>query len=142
MFKFIEKMNNNINSWYLNFIIGVCLVIGGVYITYNQLKFVESSVSANGTVIGLVQKGDSLYPKIQFQDKTGEDIMFVSTFGCSPACYEKQEQVNVLYNYNDINDAQLNSFMSLWLGSIILFFVGTVFIIMSFFKIKRLRHQF
>ncbi|KMT64434.1 hypothetical protein XM47_14140 [Catenovulum maritimum] len=64
---------------------------------------------------------------------------FESSFGCKPTCFEEQEQVTVLYRDGNAKDPRISDFMSLWLPSLLLLGIGTSFIVVSFFQIKRLR---
>ena len=97
------------------------------------------ALSAQGTVIELVRKDDSLYPVVSFNDETGKTHTFESSYGCSPACYEEKEQVTVFYNDDNVKAPKVSGFMSLWLPSLLLLGIGIGFVSVSLFQIKKLR---
>jgi hypothetical protein len=134
-------MNNSIKIGYLYLVLGILMVFGGFFVTKNTSDFIDGALSSKGTVIELIQKEDSLYPKIEFQDETQKSHTFKSSFGCSPACYKEQEQVAVLYSSGEIKNPRINSFMSLWLPSLLLFGIGISFVIASLFQIKKLKRS-
>ena len=117
------------------------MVIAGSYITKTTADFIDGALSTEGVVLELVQRDDSLYPKIEFLDSTGQSHIFEANYGCSPACYKEQERVNVLYNTDKIMDTKIDSFMGLWLASIILFGIGVSFVVVSLFQLKRLNRE-
>ena len=139
MFSVVSKMNNSIKVGYLYLILGVLMFLGGLYITKSTSDFIDNALSANGTVIELIRKEDSLYPIVSFQDKTEKLHTFESNFGCSPACYKEQEQVTVLYSDSNVKQPKISGFLSLWLPSLLLLGIGISFVVVSLFQIKRLR---
>jgi hypothetical protein len=134
-------MNNSIKIGYLYLVLGILMVLGGFFVTKNTSDFIDGALSSKGTVIELIQKEDSLYPKIEFQDETQKSHTFKSSFGCSTSCYKEQEQVVVLYSSGEIKNPRINSFMSLWLPSLLLFGIGISFVIASLFQIKKLKRS-
>jgi hypothetical protein len=141
MFNIVNNMNNSRKIGYLYLVIGILSIVGGLYITKSTYNFIENASSTEGVVLELVQRDDSLYPKIEFQDKTGESHIFEANSGCSPACYKEQEQVNILYVAGKNLNAKINSFMALWLPSLLLLGVGSAFVIVSLLQIKRLNNS-
>ncbi|AWB66011.1 hypothetical protein C2869_05965 [Saccharobesus litoralis] len=97
-------MNNSTKVGYLYFILGTLMFFSGLYITKSTSDFIDNALSANGTVIELIRRDDSFYPVVSFTDETKKQHTFQSSFGCSPACYKEQEQVNVLYSVGNINN--------------------------------------
>jgi hypothetical protein len=139
MFSVVSKMNNSPTIGYLYLTLGILMVIGGFYFTKSTSDFIDIALPSEGVVLELVQKDESLYPKIEFQDHTGKSHIFVANFGCSPACYKEQDSVKVLYNSNKVMDIKIDSFMGLWFASLILFSIGIIFVIFSLFQLKRLK---
>jgi len=79
-------------------------------------KLVTNGEHAKGIIIE-VKKGPSslskYYPRIHFITKDGEEIEFVSATGSNPSIYDVNEQVQIVYNHDNPNDAFINSsFMS------------------------------
>jgi len=134
-------MNNSSEVGYLQLALGVLMVIGGLYIIKSTSEFVSSALSAKGVVLESVQKDDYFYPRIEFQDLTGNLHIIDASPGCNPACYEDLDHVNILYRPNTILDAKIDSFMGLWLSGVGVFSVGTSFVIMSLFQLKRLKRK-
>ena len=138
MFSIVNKMNNSRKIGYLYLVLGILSIVGGLYVTKSTYDFIENALSAEGVVLELMQRDDSLYPKIEFQDYTGKSHTFEANYGCSPACYKEQERVNILYLADEITNTEINSFMALWLPSLLLLGVGSSFVIVSLLQIKRL----
>jgi hypothetical protein len=139
MFSVVSKMNNSIKVGYLYLLLGVLMFLFGLYNTKSTSDFIDSALSAQGTVIELIRKDDSLYPVVSFIDETGTTHTFESNYGCSPACYKEQEQVTVLYSDGNVKNLKVSGFMSLWLPSLLLLGIGISFVSVSLFQIKRLR---
>lgn len=139
MFRVVSKMNNSIKVGYLYLLLGVLAFLFGLYITKSTSDFIDSALSAEGTVIELIRKDDSLYPVVSFNDEIGKMHTFESNYGCSPACYKEQEQVTVLYSDGNVKDPKVSGFMSLWLPSLLLLGIGISFVAVSLFQIKKLR---
>jgi hypothetical protein len=141
MFSIVTKMNNSSGVGYLYLLLGGLMIIGGLYLTKSTLEFVGNALSTEGVVIESVQKGEHLYPRIKFQDHNGKSHIIDASPGCRPACYRDLERVNILYRPDVVMDAQIDSFMGLWLSGVGVFSVGASFVIISLFQLKRLKRK-
>ena len=139
MFSMVSKMNNSIKVGYLYLLLGVLMFLFGLYTAKSTSDFIDSALSAKGTVIELIRKDDTLYPIVSFNDETGKTHTFESNYGCNPACYKEQDQVTVLYSDGNDKDPKVSGLMSLWLPSMLLIGIGISFVSVSLFQIKRLR---
>lgn len=99
-------------------------------------KLVTNGEHAKGIIIE-VKKGPSslskYYPRIHFITKDGEEIEFVSATGSNPSIYDVNEQVQIVYNHDNPNDAFINSFIEVWLASAIYAFMSFLLFIFSCF---------
>lgn len=141
MFSVVRKMNESLGVGYLYFVLGLLMVIGGLYITKSTSEFVGTALPTEGVVLESVQKGDYLYPRIKFQDHTGKSHIIDASPGCRPACYKDLERVNILYTPDVMMDAKIDSFMGIWLPGVGVFCVGASFVIISLFQLKRLSRK-
>jgi hypothetical protein len=108
---------------YLFLLIGIGLLGGAGYIFFNTSEFVSGARKAQGTVVGL----KSGAPEVRFQAQDGREIRFTSSVSSKPPAYSVGENVEVLYRPDRPEDAEVNAFMSLWLGVIILGALGSMF---------------
>jgi hypothetical protein len=103
-------------------------------IAYQRTQaFINSSVVAQGTVLelqrSLTTDSSSYYPVIEFATVQGERIEFKSNFGSNPPSYQPGDTVSILYPEDNPDNAQINSFVSLWLFILIFAVVGGSFTI-------------
>lgn len=81
-------------------------------------------------------------PVIRFQDQSAMDVEFVAP-GSNPASYDVGDSVDVVYQPGDPQNARINSFWSLWIGSIVsgifggMFFCASVLLIYSSISMLR-----
>ena len=116
----------------------LCIVIGAVVLV-RTMQFVAKAEHATGTVIELTgeidSEGDELFfPVVRFTTADGKEIEFESSSGSSPASHSTGDRVEVLYDPDDPNDAQLSGFVDLWLFTIIFFLVGGAFLAVGWFS--------
>jgi hypothetical protein len=123
----------------LMMIAGLIMAITTVPWTLNKRSFVAAAASASGVVVGQVyhpavgRYGSSEYcPKVQFQTRTGNDIVFVDTTGCNkPPAFPDNMTVTVLYDATYPQNATIQSFRTLWLPEVGLASVGALFFILG-----------
>jgi len=132
-------MNNSLKVSYLYLLLGFIAFIVGVFVTTNTIKFTQQAINTKGKVSSLVVVDTKIYPEITFSNSSNETHKFISNSGCKPACYKKDETVNVLYLPSQPNQAQINSFVSLWLPTLLTCGIGLIFIVFSLLQIKRLK---
>ncbi|MDP2563653.1 DUF3592 domain-containing protein [Pseudoalteromonas marina] len=139
MSSIINRMNNSLKVSYLYLLLGVLAVIVGIFVTTNTIEFTQQAINTKGKVSSLVVIDTKIYPEVAFSSSSNETHKFISNSGCKPACYKKGESVNVLYLPNQPNQAQLNSFVSLWVPTLLTCGKGSIFIVFSLLQIKRLK---
>ncbi|MCF6340306.1 MAG: DUF3592 domain-containing protein [Sulfurimonas sp.] len=99
-------------------------------------ELIANGEHTNGIIIE-VKKGPSslskYYPRIHFITKDGKEIEFVSSTGSNPSLYNVDDQVQIVYNYDDPKDAFINSFIEVWIASAIYAFMSFLLFIFSGF---------
>jgi hypothetical protein len=113
----------------LFFVLGMGAVVGACFTFLHTRQFLQNAVGVSGVVVenvvGHGSNGNPAYfPRIRFQTADGHEIDFVSRTGNNPAAYSVGESVSVLYDPQQPNKASVNSFVSLWLATIILVPLG------------------
>jgi hypothetical protein len=116
-------------------VVGIVLLIIGVWITADKLDLVSNGMRADGTVVDLKREYSSsngsssyvYYPIVKFRTEGGGTIEFRSSVGSSHSSYSRGEGVTVVYDPNDPERAEIDSIFALWGGSLIIFAVGAVF---------------
>lgn len=114
--------------------IGIACLVGGIVWGVNTKKFVDGAVKTSGTVVEVQRRqsssddGPTYYPVVRFADAEGRDVTFTSSTGSNPPSHREGDRVEVLYDPRDPNDAEINSFFSLWFGPLMIGgLFGTIF---------------
>lgn len=122
--------------WRIGCVFGIVAVILATvcYFTYSyNRKLLARADRAAGTVVELRRSGgDSTYrPVVSFRTAAGQPVTFVTSWGTSPPAYSKGDQVTVLYDAATPDKAEIEGFLSLWLGTLILAGLTTIFALLS-----------
>jgi hypothetical protein len=112
--------------------IGLLLLAGAAYLTFDTRSWLARSVEAQGVVVELVatrdRDGNVLFaPKVRFETANGKPVEFLSSLRTNPPAYAVGQSVRVLYDPEKPGSAALAGFFSLWFVPIVLGFIGTVF---------------
>jgi hypothetical protein len=106
------------------------LLGGALWAYFKQQRQMQSRVAAVGTVVELTTqataRGSIICPVVEFTASSGEKITFTSEFGSRPAGHQIGQSVNVRYDANDPQKAEIESAMNLWLIPLILVFMGAI----------------
>lgn len=120
---------------YLFTFLGLAMLIGTFYINEDTRSFIAQATKTEGTVVQLIlsysDHSRTYRPLVRFTDTNGKAIEFVSSTGSNPPGYSEGEKVEVLYLPAEPYKARLNSFFSLWGGSIIVGGLGTIFLLIG-----------
>lgn len=89
----------------------------------HAMRFVSGAERTTGTVIELSSEfsdGDEVfYPIVRFTTAEGRSVEFESSSGSSPPSESVGDQVDVLYDPDDPEDAQISGFFHLWLWPLV-----------------------
>lgn len=120
-------------------LIGLSLVTIAFSMYSNTHSFLDHAVTTEGTVTQLVRSyssqnsgSSSYFPVIRFFTPDGNLVEFQSSTGSNPPSYSRGELVEVLYSPERPERAQINSFGSLWGGTLIIGGLGLVFFLVGF----------
>ncbi len=120
---------------YVFTIIGIGMLVGAFFMYKSANEFLETSITAEGTVIDLLRSRSSsssdnsitYKPLVEFTEKEGNRIEFSSSTSSNPPSYSVGEKVEVLYNPESPNKAKIKGFFSIWGGVTIVGILGFVF---------------
>ena len=125
---------------YVFAIIGLTLLGGALYLYKDKQAFLKKAEVTQGTVIELLRtKSDNSItycPVVAFTTKAGTKISFSSSVSSNPPSYNEGENVEVLYDPINPNNATIKGFKSLYLGVLIVGIIGTAFFILGFISIR------
>jgi hypothetical protein len=113
--------------------LGLLLLLGAAWTVWSTATWVARAIEVRGSVIELVRSRDRenttylFAPVVQFQTLEGNSVEFESGMRSNPPAYRKGQTVSVLYDPDEPRSAAIRGFFSLWLMSIILGFIGTIF---------------
>ncbi|MHC4758443.1 MAG: DUF3592 domain-containing protein [Planctomycetota bacterium] len=113
-------------------IIGVMMILFfsgifglGTYFTIKTNKFLETAVKTEGKVVEMEKSysdGNSRYcPIFTFVDNTGNEQRARSSVSSYPPPYEVGDNIPVLYDPQNPEKADIDSFWNLWLASVVFF---------------------
>jgi hypothetical protein len=121
------------------------------FFTLNTLRFLDRSVSVQGTITALVpvtrsgsdQDGGgsqiTYAPEFSFTAADGRVFSVTSTFSSNPASFDVGDTVSVLYQPDHPDHARIDSFGQLWGISLIVGGIGAVFLAVALAVILQLR---
>ena len=117
--------------------LGLASIAFSVFWANEQLKFIQLSVVTSGEVVEQYVdtniEGDEFYhPVIAYESNLGEQFRFRSITGSTSPAYDIGEIVQIRYNLANPNDARINSFLSIWGLSILMFFIGALLVSIGF----------
>ena len=117
--------------------LGLMLLLGAAWTVWSTTTWVARAVEVKGSVIEMVRSRDRenttylFAPVVRFQTLEGNTVEFESAMRSNPPAYRKGQTVTVLYDPDEPRSAAIRGFFSLWLMSIILGFIGTIFTIVG-----------
>lgn len=105
-------------------VVGAPFLLLGLSQVYKVVQLERSWISAPGTVVDNMTvafaTGASYAPVVDFRTMEGETVRFTDGVGTIPPDYEVGAKVKVLYDPNDVHNAQVVSWKRLWLGPTLL----------------------
>ena len=141
-------------SKYLLALIGFSLLVEAYFDYKSKSSFLSEAIKTEGKVVDHVKaqsgNSDNSYtyrPVVHFMNQNGHIIKFVSPLGSNPPNYSIGEKVEIFYHPTEPQNAMINSFISIWGGSVIRGGMGVlVFVIGSYIIIvgisKNLKNDF
>lgn len=119
--------------------IGIAMLTGTLFMYKSTNEFLEISISSEGTVIDLLASRSSsssnnsitFQPLVQFTEKKGNNIEFLSSTSSNPPSYSVGEKIEIIYNPESPNKAKIKSFFSIWGGVTIVGSLGFIFFIIG-----------
>ncbi len=125
----MQQPQIGLGKWTFVFLpVGLILLAGALYCLLSVQSFLSTSVITTGTVIdqelGTDIDGVSYQPIITFRDQQNTAHTFVAEVYANFVQYPEGTTVEVIYNPQDISQAQLNSFWGLYLWPVLLGVLG------------------
>ena len=113
----------------------ILLAIAGI-VYFREQTFLSSAEKATGTVTDFNLSssddgGNSYCPVIDFTTAGGEPVKYFANVCSSPPSYEIGEEVEVVYDPQDIKHVQMNGFWSQYVGVVVLGAIGLPFFLLG-----------
>ena len=105
------------------------LSLGASFFVYQHTqKFIQSASRTKGTVSKLIRRpGDnSYYPIFLFEDQQGNKHSVDSLSGNYPAAYKVGDVVSVIYQTDNPENAEIDTFLNVWIWPMALAGFGVV----------------
>jgi hypothetical protein len=113
--------------------IGLLLLSLAVWSFWSTKAWMARCIETEGTVIEMVRYRDSdntgyvFAPRVRFETAEGRTIEFENRLRTYPPAYRPRDTVTVLYERDVPESAAIRGFFSLWLMTLILTFIGSIF---------------
>ncbi|MBB5056527.1 hypothetical protein HDF16_001212 [Granulicella aggregans] len=104
-----------------------------VFLYRSTRKFLASSKTASGTILADKEGSLSSKPRFTFTTEDGTEIVVVSNTATKAHTFRKGQTVRVLYDPARPERATIDTFIQLWLATVICAGLGLSFSITSFF---------
>lgn len=119
-------------------LVGLILLVVSLFVYNNTRAFIDRSVTTSGAIIDMARERSrndreyTYYPVVVFETESGQEIEFVSGSGSKTDRDRRGEKVEVLYDPVQPENAEINSFGSLWAGVMVLLVLGIGFVGLGF----------
>lgn len=115
--------------------IGVAILIAGIVSFFKRRNQIANSISADGLITSFAtemgRSGYLYYPVVQFTIPSRQTFTFKSSVGSSRSGYTVGQQVKVIYDTRNPQEAEIDSLTSLWLVPGCMVAMGLAFTILG-----------
>lgn len=105
--------------------LGIC-----TYCYMSTNSFLKTAEKTHGTVLDVVERrtsdGTMYYPVYSFVDVYGTEHKIYSKSGSYPPRYDVGDPISILYDPENPKEIKMDSFVSLWMGSIVAGVLGII----------------
>lgn len=105
-------------------IIGSGLLIAGLFMVAKTYRFASHATKTTGTIIKMDDTDECLVPVFVFTNEAGTEYRCRSRYGCNLYHFKPGESVSVVYDAAVPTHAEINSFMILWGGPVLVEWAG------------------
>lgn len=129
-------------------VIGVACLLGALFFVNKTKNYINTAQSVPGVVTDLIPRssregGYTYVPKFEFIAENGQKYVIDDGPSANPPAYSRGEQIIVLYQTGQEQEARIKGFFSLWFGALFLGIFGSVFAVigfsMMFFSVRKNR---
>ena len=119
-------------------VIALIMILLGLYFGYRSYIFTQNAIYTTATIVDFVEREDeedgtiSYAPVFIFKDMQGNSYKVVSNTSSNPPVGEVGDEIEILYDPRDPQNAEQNSFFSIWGLSAIL--IGIALSILLIFE--------
>lgn len=111
--------------------IGACLLGIAALMYFNEQSFLDRAEHATGTVVDLDRSDGAFCPVIDFTTRDGQQVRYFGNVCTSPPAYDLGDQVELLYDPENIKNVQMNGFWSQYVGEVVLGAIGLPFLLIG-----------
>ncbi len=116
-------------------VIGIpCCIFAG-FLAKDSTNLVQHGIRSQGTVIEMVRvigrKGSTYKPVVRFTTPEGENVTVQSFSSSNPPRYEPGDGVTIIYPPGHPEKANIDSFLDLWMPTILVSLIGVGFFIIA-----------
>ena len=122
-------------------------VLGGDRVVYvREQRFLARAQPASATVVDLDLSSDSdgsstFCPVIEFTTEAGEPVRYYGNVCSNPPAYNVGQQVEVVYDPQEITHVQMSGFWSQYTGVVVLTCIGLPFLLITLWGVIPVRKK-
>lgn len=95
--------------------LAIFTVVSVIYNYFSTLRFMSQAVETKGVVVGFEKQRKSFQPKVKFETKEGQAVIFLASLASKDTTQVKTgSPVKVLYHPEKPQMATLGSFWEIW----------------------------
>lgn len=110
------------------------MAVGALLQFRTALRRQQQWVVATGKVVGSEEDEGAQYPCIEFRDRAGQRVRFRSDSGRGVSPYRMGTEVEVLYDPQHPDNAEVRSFSALWFPAILTAILAIGFIVVPWWQ--------
>jgi cytochrome c oxidase assembly protein Cox11 len=141
------KKQNSTSFKFLIFL-GIVIIVISFFIGYSRLNFLNNANKTTGIIIGYTETGKTsglnnrgpilpaYAPIVAFNSSQKENFQFTSSISSNKKSYSVGEKVEVVYQRNNPQIAEIYSFFRIWALTLGVFFLGLIFFLTGFTGLK------
>lgn len=122
--------------------IGLLLIIGGAYWTYDVKTLIDKAIRTNGTIVSQVSErnseGQTMYRAVvQFRPYRQEAVQFKDSTSSSHPSWKVGDKVQVYYDPDNVDDAMVDGGLFNYLVQSIMLLVGAMLLLLSLWQYRQ-----
>jgi hypothetical protein len=120
----IDKALQHLNQYKITvaflLLVSIGFAIGSYYLANDMIDLTTKGISTNGKIVNIISRdssdnsGYTYYAEASFKDVNGKTIRFTDSMGASTPLFERGDEIDILYQVENPNDAIIDRGIFNW----------------------------